>query len=57
LKFYSEHALGEGADSKAVAYIQLENEQGDRKFGAGVDTNITIASLRALFSALNRLSK
>ena len=51
---YHEHALSQGADSKAVAYIQVQNEQGDRFFGAGVDTNINTASIKALVSALNR---
>ena len=52
---YHEHALSQGADSKAVAYIQVQNEQGDRWFGAGVDTNINTASIKALVSALNRV--
>lgn len=54
---YHEHALSQGADSKAVAYIQVQNEQGDRWFGAGVDTNINTASIKALVSALNRVQK
>jgi 2-isopropylmalate synthase len=53
LTAYHEHALGQGSDSKAVAYIQIQ-EGGNRLFGAGVDTNISIASLRAVVSALNR---
>lgn len=52
---YHEHALSQGADSKAVAYIQVQNDQGDRWFGAGVDTNINTASIKALVSALNRV--
>ena len=54
---YSEHSLGEGADSKAVAYIQLKMATGLTLFGAGIDTNIEIASIRALLSALNRAAK
>ncbi len=52
---YNEHALEEGSDSKAAAYIQIENNQGEVKYGVGVDTNITVASIKAIFSALNRL--
>lgn len=52
---YNEHALEEGSDSKAASYIQIENENGEQRFGIGVDTNITIASVKAIFSALNRL--
>ncbi len=49
---YSEHALGEGADAKAVAYFALEIE-GERVYGVGVDNNITYASMNALVSGLN----
>ena len=53
---YSEHSLGRGADSKAVSYIQLKNNaNGARCYGAGIDTNIALASIRGVVSALNRL--
>ena len=53
---YSEHSLGRGADSKAVSYIQLKNNaSGARCYGAGIDTNIALASIRGVVSALNRL--
>ncbi len=52
---YYEHALEQGSDSKAVAYIQVRDRNDNFVFGAGVDTNISIASLRAVMSALNRL--
>lgn len=51
---YHEHILGEGADSKAAAYIQTRNAQGNSYFGVGIDPNITIASIKALLSSLNR---
>jgi 2-isopropylmalate synthase len=51
---YSEHSLGKGADSRAVAYIQVKTDAGYVGFGAGVDTNIEIASINAILSALNR---
>jgi 2-isopropylmalate synthase len=51
---YSEHSLGKGADSRAVAYIQVKSESGYVGFGAGMDTNIEIASMHAILSALNR---
>lgn len=54
---YSEHALGEGSDAKAAAYIHiLDLTTGKTAFGVGVSSNITRASIRAIFSALNRLS-
>jgi 2-isopropylmalate synthase len=51
---YNEHSLGEGADSKAASYIQIKTDRGLTFFGAGIDTNIEVASIRALVSALNR---
>lgn len=53
---YSEHALGEGANAQAAAYIHLlDIVSGKTVFGVGVSSNITRASIRAIFSALNRL--
>jgi 2-isopropylmalate synthase len=51
---YSEHALGAGEEAAAIAYIQLKHSQGHTRWGAGVDTNIELASVRAVLSALNR---
>ncbi|MCX7820466.1 MAG: 2-isopropylmalate synthase [Brevinematales bacterium] len=54
---YEEHALSEGSDSKAVSYICLENGNGEKSFGVGIDANITTASLNAIISAINRFYK
>jgi len=55
---YTEHALGEGSNAKAAAYIHMmDKTTGKATFGVGVSSNITRASVKALFSALNRLSK
>ena len=51
---YSEHALGSGAGAAAIAYIQIKSAGGQARWGAGVDTNIELASVRAVLSALNR---
>lgn len=51
---YSEHSLGKGSDSKAAAYIQIEDCENKSFFGAGVDTNIDMASFKAVISALSR---
>ncbi len=50
---YAEHALGEGTDAEAVAYVQLA-VSGARVSGAGVDRDTVSASLKAVLSALNR---
>ena len=52
---YSEHALGAGEGATAIAYIQVKHADGHSRWGAGVDTNIELASIRAVLSALNRL--
>ncbi len=52
---YSEHALGAGEGAAAIAYIQVKTSDGKSRWGAGVDTNIELASVRAVLSALNRL--
>ena len=55
---YTEHTLSEGSHAKAAAYIQmLDKETGKTTYGVGVSSNITRASIRALFSALDRLAK
>lgn len=51
---YSEHSIGQGADSKAASYIQIKTAGGFNGYGAGIDTNIEIASIKAILSGLNR---
>jgi len=53
---YSEHALGLGSNAQAAAYVHLlDSDTGVTTFGVGISSNITRASIRAMFSALNRL--
>ncbi|MDW8380665.1 MAG: 2-isopropylmalate synthase [Verrucomicrobiota bacterium] len=51
---YSEHALSAGEEASAIAYIQVRLHDGRTRWGAGVDTNIELAGVRAVLSALNR---
>jgi 2-isopropylmalate synthase len=51
---YSEHSLSAGEEASAIAYIQVKLTDGRSRWGAGVDTNIELASIRAVLSALNR---
>ncbi len=53
---YHEHALGEGSNAQAVAYVQLKVRK-HSFFGVGLDSNISLASIKALCSALNRAFK
>jgi 2-isopropylmalate synthase len=51
---YSEHAMGAGEEAAAIAYIQIRHADGRTRWGAAVDTNIELASVKAVLSALNR---
>ena len=51
---YAEHSLGQGSEARAVSYIQVRTDRGQVLFGAGIDTNIELASIKAIVSALNR---
>ncbi len=52
---YAEHAIGRSAGALAVAYIKILCSDGRISFGAGIDSNISLASIKAIVSALNRL--
>jgi len=51
---YSEHSLGAGAGACAVSYMQIKMPTGRTFYGVGSDTNIELASIKAIVSALNR---
>ena len=52
---YEEHALKDGSDSSAIAYVGIEGEDGQGSFfGIGIDHDIIRASIDALESAMNR---
>ena len=51
---YSEHAVGSGADTQALSYIQLKTSQGKTIFGVGMDHNISLASIKGIICAINR---
>ncbi len=52
---YSQHALTQGSNAQAAAYIHLMDEdKGIVTHGVGISSHITRASIRALFSAINR---
>jgi 2-isopropylmalate synthase len=53
---YEEHALTGGSNAQAAAYIHMLSVDDNRiTYGVGVSSNITRASVRAIFSAVNRL--
>lgn len=51
---FHEHSIGKGADTEAVAYVQIERNDGIPFWGAGIHANIDLAGTRALISAYNR---
>ncbi len=51
---YREHALGSGADARAVAYVELRVDEQRTLFGVGQHSDITSAALAALASGVER---
>ena len=53
---YTQHSLGSDSQAKSAAFIKLRDLQTNKvTYGVGVSSNITRASIRALFSGMNRL--
>ena len=53
IESYAEHSLSRGSDSAAICYLTV-NIDTTMFHGVGIDTNITLASIKALISAINR---
>lgn len=51
IKDYHEHTLGERSDSRSVAYIRCLFADGSSRWGVGIDSDISRASLQAFFNA------
>ena len=54
---YEEHALQTDSDSLASAYVVIADSEGKHYWGVGVDSDITMASVYALVTAINRENK
>ncbi len=52
---YSEHALGDGEDATAIAYVQVRDAEGRSSWGVGRRRSIVGASLDAVVGAVNRV--
>lgn len=50
---YSEHAISGGSDSKAASYIRLRHKDKEI-YGVGIDSNISVASIKGILCAINR---
>ena len=53
LVHYSEHALDNDTDSRACCYVGLKWASGKETWGCGTHTDIIVAGIRALVSAIN----
>ncbi len=50
---YNEHAIEVGSKSKAAAYVEICDKNGNSSWGAGIHTDIINSSVSALISAIN----
>jgi 2-isopropylmalate synthase len=50
---YQEHAIGQGADAEAAAYVECRTADGRTVFGVGLDADVATASVKAVLSAAN----
>lgn len=51
---YSQHTLGSDGKAKAIAYLQIRLQNDICICGVGIDSNVVIASLKAIFRCVNR---
>ncbi len=54
---YSEHAMGQGTNVRAAAYVECRTANGRTVWGVGIDEDVATASVRAVLSAANGLAK
>ncbi|MNS62155.1 2-isopropylmalate synthase [compost metagenome] len=54
---YKEHALEIGSKSQAVSYIGITASDNTVYWGCGIDVDIMTSSIKALFSAVNQMSR
>jgi 2-isopropylmalate synthase len=58
VRSFEERAMGSSGDAKACAFMEVTRPgSGNQTYGAGIDTNIVTASIRALVSGINRLGE
>jgi len=51
---YAEHAIGQGSEAMAVAYVETSSPRHGVRWGVGTDPSTITASLRAVLSAFER---
>ncbi len=55
LETYSEHAIEDSTKSRAASYVSVKDQNGKVYWGAGVDEDIIVSSIKALVCAVNRM--
>ena len=55
LETYSEHAIEDSTKSRAASYVSVKGTDGKVYWGAGVDEDIIVSSIKALVCAVNRM--
>jgi len=51
---FKQQSLSAGTEASALSFVQIRRTDGSQAWGAGVDTNIELASIKAVISAINR---
>ena len=57
LNDFGQNTRSSGSSAEAAAYIEIKvpDENGESVFGVGIDTSITLAPIKAVMSAINRI--
>lgn len=50
---FHEHSIGQGSNTKAMAYVHITKESGEDAWGVGVSSNVGRAGVAAVVSAIN----
>ncbi|MGN0467491.1 MAG: 2-isopropylmalate synthase [Acutalibacteraceae bacterium] len=53
---YTEHALEVSSKSQAASYVGIKGADGKLTWGVGIDSDIIVSSIKALVSAINRMT-
>ncbi|WP_149553839.1 2-isopropylmalate synthase [Treponema pectinovorum] len=54
ITYFTEHSIGKGSDTAAIAYVQISMEDGKHLWGVGKSSNVGRAGIAAVVSALNQ---
>lgn len=55
LSDFGQNTRSATSKAEAAAYVELVTDDGQSVYGVGIDTSITVAPIRAVVSAINKL--